>query len=500
MTDRIVSFAVIAGLLAAGAWTAANVSMTSDLARFMPEPERADERVLVEQLSNAPGARILMLAITSGSRDRSAWLSKELKRRLEPSPSFRRVWNGAFDPAEELHRHMALRFTHSPAMDAAHFDRAALAQTLRERMMDLSASGEPAFDELLAHDPQFLTLAMLDAWTPPHRPITRSGVWLSRRDEALLLIETAVAGYDPAGQGAAIALIEAAFTGLKAGEEERLLVSGPGSFSVRMNERVGGEAALLGAVAVAGLVVLLLLAYRSPVYVLLSVAPLACAAAAGLIAVRLLFEEVHGITLAFSFTLIGVAQDYPVHLMSHVRPGRPARAVAVELWPTLRLGVLATVIAYLTLFSARAGGLAQLSVFTIVGLLAAALVTRFLLPPLMPEPKRDVAAGRAFAALARRMDGLRAGHWLALPCLAFLAFAVHREGARPWWSNDLSELTPIPAEWLVEDSRLRGRAPASGRTQLARSFSAGSRVVASVERASVASFRRPARSPGALRG
>lgn len=455
MTNRIISSVLVATLLVAGVWTASMVSMTSDLARFMPDPERADERVLVEQLSNAPGARVLMLAITSNSRERSARLSKELKRRLEPSPSFRRIWNGDVDPTRELRRHMSLRFTHSPAMDTARFDRTSLADALRERMMDLSASGEPVFDELLAHDPQFLTLAMLDAWAPPHLPVTHSGVWFSRRDEALLLVETAVAGYDPTGQGSAIALIEATFSALGAGGEERVSVSGPGSFSVRMNERVAGEAALMGAAAAAGLIGLLLLAYRSPAYVLLSAVPLACAAAAGLIAVHLLFEEVHGITLAFAFTLIGVAQDYPVHLMSHVRPGRPARVVAVELWPTLRLGVLATIIAYLTLFSANAGGLAQLSVFTIVGLLAAALVTRFLLPPLMPTPTRDAAAGRAFVALARRLGSLRAGWWVALPFLALFAFAIHREDSLPWWSNDLSELTPIPADWLVEDSRLR---------------------------------------------
>jgi predicted exporter len=239
VTDRILSFALLAALLTAGAWTAANVTMTSDLARFMPVPDRSDERLLVDQLSKGPGARILMLALTSGSVERSAWLSKELKRALEPSPSFQRIWNGDVDPTRELQRYMALRFTHSPAMDTARFDRDAIAETLRERMMDLSASGEPVFDELLAHDPQFLTLAMLDAWAPPHRPVVRSGVWFSRSDEALLLVETSGAGFDPAGQGATIHLIEQAFAALKSAKGEELRVSGPGSFSVRMNSRVG---------------------------------------------------------------------------------------------------------------------------------------------------------------------------------------------------------------------------------------------------------------------
>ena len=43
-------------------------------------------------------------------------------------------------------------------------------------------------------------------------------------------------------------------------------------------------------------------------------------------AVGAMFGAVHGITLAFGFTLIGVAQDYPLHLLSHRRADRaPAR-------------------------------------------------------------------------------------------------------------------------------------------------------------------------------
>ena len=57
-------------------------------------------------------------------------------------------------------------------------------------------------------------------------------------------------------------------------------------------------------------------------------------------------------TLAFGFTLIGVAQDYPLHVLSHRRADRAPRDVARALWPTLATGVASTCIAYLAfLFS-----------------------------------------------------------------------------------------------------------------------------------------------------
>ena len=45
---------------------------------------------------------------------------------------------------------------------------------------------------------------------------------------------------------------------------------------------------------------------------------------------------VHGITVAFGFTLIGVVKDYPIHLFSHQRAGitpwRPLAMVWRRLW------------------------------------------------------------------------------------------------------------------------------------------------------------------------
>ena len=100
-----------------------------------------------------------------------------------------------------------------------------------------------------------------------------------------------------------------------------------------MQERTQREATWLGGFATIGMVVLLLVAYRSLPVLVLGLLPLASAGLAGLAAVSAVFGTVHGITLAFGFTLIGVAQDYPMHLFSHQHRGvdpaaQCARAVA----------------------------------------------------------------------------------------------------------------------------------------------------------------------------
>ena len=76
---------------------------------------------------------------------------------------------------------------------------------------------------------------------------------------------------------------------------------------------------------------------------------------------------------------------------SHQRPGVSPWDNARALWPTLATGVVATCIAYVTFLFSGVDGLQQLAVFTIAGLGAAALATRFLLPALIDPAPRDFA-------------------------------------------------------------------------------------------------------------
>ena len=119
--------------------------------------------------------------------------------------------------------------------------------------------------------------------------------------------------------------------------------------------------------------------FRRPRYLLLAALPLGMGFLAGLALVSLLFDKVHGITLAFGFTMLGVAIDYPLHLFSHARNCAGPMAIR-RIWPTMRLGVTSTAIAYLALVFSGSQGLAQLGGFTATGIIVAMLVTRTWLP------------------------------------------------------------------------------------------------------------------------
>jgi predicted exporter len=163
---------------------------------------------------------------------------------------------------------------------------------------------------------------------------------------------------------------------------------------------------------------------------------------------------VHGITVAFGFTLIGVVQDYPIHLFSHQHAGLSPRQSARALWPTLATGVASTCIAYVTFLASGVDGLKQLAVFTIAGLLTAALTTRFLLPWLIDPTPHDVADSKRLASLWMQIQRLPRPR-LSLIALAVIALVVTIFAPGAFWQNDLSKLTPVPAAAMARDTHLR---------------------------------------------
>ena len=103
---------------------------------------------------------------------------------------------------------------------------------------------------------------------------------------------------------------------------------------------------------------------------MLGLVPVASGALAGVAAVALGFGAVHGITLGFGVTLIGESVDYSIYLF--VQRSADWRRT---LWPTLRLGVLTSIAGFAALLPSAFPGLAQLGLYSIAGLIAAALVT-----------------------------------------------------------------------------------------------------------------------------
>ncbi|MBX3701515.1 MAG: MMPL family transporter [Dokdonella sp.] len=441
-------------LAALGALAWRQLRIGTDLRSFMPPPRTADQQLVMDQIGDGPASRLLLLAIEGADEATLAQLSRGLLAWLRGDARFEQAFNGALDAAAIPSPWLPYRWLLTPTLDRQAFDAAWLRDALEQRAADLASPAATLLKPWLARDPTLETLNLAQRWAPPKMPALHDGVWFASDGAALLLAQTRAAGFDPAAQRDAITALQAAFAALPARGEARLEISGPGWFSMQIDARTRGEADRLGAASTLGFIVLLLVAYRSLPALLLGALPVATGALAGLAALALWYGQAHGITLAFGFTLLGVAQEYPLRVLSHRRAGEDALASVRALWPLLATAIVSAAIAYLAFFASGVPGLQQLALFTIAGLLAAGLATRHLLPRALPRRFRDVATlpGLARAsALLERVPRLRWLPWL----LALAGGVILWRAPGPLWQNDLAALTPVPAQWLARDAQLR---------------------------------------------
>ena len=445
-------------LIGAGVFISQHLQVSGDLRKFMPSAETPAQKLLLDELGEGPGSRLLLMSLSGADAETLASQSQRIVRTLRIDERFSLVANGGEDALAAIpDRLRPFRYLLSPTLDTQTLDERYLRDELDARVQDLGSPAAALIEPLLSSDPTLETLRIAEAMQPANAPQRLHGVWFDRTGrETLLAIETKAAGFDPTGQQLAVNAIQTAFADARGDSSAIMTLTGPGAFSVEIGGRTQRESAWIGMVDSIGLILLLLIAYRSWRTPLFGVLPLASAGLAGLGAVAIVFAEgVHGITIAFGFTLIGVVQDYPIHLFSHQRAGISPWANARAIWPTLATGVASTCIAYVTFLFSGVDGLQQLAVFTIAGLGVAALTTRFLLPGLIDPAPRDVAASPRLAALWTVVARVPRPRAWQLASLAAISIAIVAFAPGAFWQNDLSKLTPVPAASLAQDAHLR---------------------------------------------
>lgn len=445
----------LAALAGASLLAARYLQVATDLTAFLPDAASETETLLLEELRHGAASRLILIGIEGGAPQELSAISRKLSRELRSQTLFRRVENGEFAEQSEL-TDLLLRYRYlfSPQVEAQRFTAGSLRRELETRLSELASPEELIVKDWLARDPTHELLAILQAWQPSRSPGYHDGVWYDAANaRALLIAETATPGFDVNAQRAAVASVQATFRAAAGESAAQLVMTGPGPFGVLLEKQTRTEATTFSLLAAGLMLAVLLWAYRSPRLVLLGALPLLSAGVLGMLAVQLVYGSVHGITLAFGMTLIGVANDYPLHVFSHLRPEQTPRASVLRIWPTLRLSVLATSIAYLTLVLADFGGLAQLGLFTVAGLATAAACTRWLLPALLAAPRLDPARG--FAAVAQtRLERLPVTQLPALVLLV-LSVAILVLSRQALWDDELVGLTPVPKPLQELDEHLR---------------------------------------------
>lgn len=453
----------------AAATLVARAHYITDLSAFLPSRPTPLQKQLVDQLRDGPASRLILVALEGGDPAARARVSSAMAHRLRNDGKFASFDNGENLSAERdrdfLFQH---RYLLSDAVTAEHFSAAGLKTAIEATIENLASSAGLMLKSLVPHDPTGEMLHLIDQLAGSRAPRTRDGVWLSADGARTLMVaQTAAAGSDTDAQEADLKAIEAAFgSSLGAAGSEasavRLRMSGPGVFAVTARAKIKRAALRLSLISSILVIAVLLTVYRSIAALALGLLPVATGALVGIGAVALGFGAVHGITLGFGITLIGESVDYSIYFFiqsQHADAGPASESWRRRLWPTIRLGMLTSVCGFASLLPSGFPGLAQLGLYSITGLVAAALVTRFVLPELLPSGFRIRDVAPLGTRIGRLRDAVRryGGRAVAVPAgvLAIAALLVLYRHHETLWNRELSALSPISPADLRYDAMLR---------------------------------------------
>jgi predicted exporter len=434
----------------------------TDMGDFLPHAHSLAQQALDAQVSSGGASRILLLSIDGATVGVLAELSRSLGARLRGDPAFIDVLNGDAAAMAGVQDFVwRNRYLLNADVTPRLFTTAGLRSALQSDLSLLTSDFGAVAAASLPADPtgEALGLAQQLGAGTESGPQMQDGAWLSPDGRsALLLLRTRAPGFDIDAQARALRLIRGDFAMVRASTpgaaQARVQASGPGVFAVETRDVTKRDVSRLSILATAGAVVFLLIAYRSPLALLLGLLPVGCGALAATAAVSLAFGFVHAITLGFGVTLIGEALDYSIYLLTQTLKGDRADRTLARIWPTLRLGALTSIAGFCTMLFSDFTGFAQLGLFSVAGLLGAAGATRFVLPRLVPDGFFAAGAARIGAPLRLLLRWQRParGVLAVLVIAAVISLAAHRG---PVWDDNLLDLSPLPQGAQALDQRLR---------------------------------------------
>ena len=278
----------------------------------------------------------------------------------------------------------------------------------------------------------------------------------SYQDQYYLLIQANLAGdpYDTKLQGKLSNLTELE-KNIETEFHVKLLHTGTLFFAAYGTQSAKGEISTIGVGSLIGIIILLLVIYRSALPLALALLSISCGLLVAFVITVAVFGKVHLFSLVFGASLIGVSIDYAFHYLTE-------RLMAKDRWQpqlalkhifnAITLGLVTSLIGYLGLLIAPFPGLQQLSLFSVVGLLGAYLTVICWYPLLAKSASKTIIPELHFIDLWLNLwqtPMLRRGLPSLLLLFSFIGFYnVH-------FDDDIHQLQTMPHYLKVQDSKIK---------------------------------------------
>lgn len=429
---RALSFLVLS--LLSGALLLTRLEVRTAITDFLPRDEQTGLIELARELAEAPQSRVVIFTLATENEAARGPSARAFAAHLSASGLFAWVRSGLSEADQQR-----LYDTFFPArlglltlpegtgpVPDAYLD--AQVAAMRERL-----AGELSMLErrLAPADPLGSFAGLLTRQQAARGRLRLDGDQLVTEDGryAVLFAATKASAFDSGAQHDVEAEVAHAIDAARAVAKGATVEwSGVNRYALAGERSVRGDIERISTLSLLGIFLLYLVWFRSlrePLLVLLPIG-FGCLLAAA--ACQLAFGFVHGLALAFGSAIIGVAEDYSTHYLTHraaVSADEGNELLMRRLWPGMLMGGLTTIIGIAMLFFSAFPGLQQMAVFGAVGVLGALAATRALLPPLSRRTPHGLPtrSHRWGDALLRALDA-RPRRALALLVPPLLVMAV----------------------------------------------------------------------------
>ncbi|NOQ80776.1 MAG: MMPL family transporter, partial [Gammaproteobacteria bacterium] len=469
------------------------LNIRSDISFFLPENTTEIDSIMHHQLTQGEAGKMILIALQAKNNSLStkqlAHINKQLTKSLLQNNDFLMVQNGQLDQSQLIiepyyqYRYLLNSLADSPHSESLSdpFSAQNLSNSFAQILQRLQLLISPMEHKLFSEDPQMLWFSLLKQWQTQHLE-KHHGVWFDPTiKKTLLFVKTRAQGFELEQQQKNVHFLHKKIHEQTSDSEQTIdiILSGAPIFALASKKAISQQTKLISTLASLTLMAFLYWFFRSVKIVLLIALPLGLAILTGITTVLLLDGFIHGITIAFGITIIGIAVDYPIHLYSHAlfykdnskqnsveSDQQPLTATMQSIWPMIRLGLITTLIGFSAITLSDFSGLRQLGIFAISGLLTAAITTRFLLPlfpvtlpiklPIFRKQPETKSPSTSFQFLVKLLQYPLPNFFhllpIALPLLALITIYFH-QGAL--WEKDLSALSPVPQWQKQQDFELR---------------------------------------------
>lgn len=234
-------------------------------------------------------------------------------------------------------------------------------------------------------------------------------------------------------------------------------------YSDYASQQAQKDISTIGVISGVGIILLMLLAFRSLKPLWLTLLSLSMGVLTGTVMTLFTFGEVHIMTLVMSTSVVGISVDYALHYLTermvHGQQETPLASLR-KLFPILLLAVITSSMAYLILLFAPFPGLQQLAIFAASGLCGAFLTVVCWYPILACNlPVRQV---KSLPLLQRWINSWlynRTMRW-GIPLFALLIIATGV--ARLHIDDDIKSLQSLPPELQQQEQKIATLTSQSG--------------------------------------